>query len=496
MKKAFKPILVMILVALFAIATIPSVSAADPTLVVKNANEDFTFNLYTVATLDLETGKYTPKAGVDSSIVTAINTANQSGADFLAVLDAVTDNSKLGTLNENIITGKVPENGENYVPEVTITEPGIYYVKVKDQPSDNVSKVRNSVIVWPEYKNKKWDYSFTELDLATKVGTDRITKYFTDDVNAEYQCKGQGDTVKFTLRADVVGNAAEPATKYQIWDKMSPGLKYKENSVAIKYEDGTDASADFETPSIDEDGLKEDSDPYYKGGTFFQFNAKTNATGQVDSAAFYAHKEVVITYEATVLNSAGIGKNYNPNLDGLVYRLTGQNFDTVRPGKEKKVYTFSAEANKIDASATAKAKAENPQAGNTPLKGAVVGLYSDAACTKLLASGTSGDDGKVEFKVEGDANTIRLAPGKYYVKEISAPAGYVLSTVVYDLTVSADLNGNGMFNLDDNKVIENFATKMPETGGQGTWMFTLIGAGLILCAGILFIIVMRKKSSK
>lgn len=491
MKKAIKPILVMILVVLLAIATIPSISAADPELVIKNESEDFSFNLYKVASLDKDTGKYTIAPGVDASIAAAVNTANQSGADFLAVLDAVTDNSKLGTVDARIITGKVPENGENYVKSVAVTEPGIYYAKVKDQPSDNVSKVRNSVIVWPEYKGGKWDYSFTELDLGAKVGTDRITKYFTDDASAEYQCKGQGDVVKFTLRADIVGSANEPAVKYQIWDKMSPGLQYKENSVAIKYEDGTDASADFETPSIDANGLKEDSDAFYKGGTFFQFNAKTNATGQVDSATFYAHKEVVITYEATVLNAATIGKNYNPNLDGLVYRLSGQDFDTVRPGKEKKVYTFSAEALKIDASATAKANGNQ-----VPLKGATVGLYSDAACTKLLASGVSGDDGKVEFKVDGDANSIRLAPAKYYVKEISAPAGYVLSTVVYELTVKADLTGNGMNALDDNKVIENFATKMPETGGQGTWMFTLIGAGLILCAGLLLVVVMKKKSEK
>lgn len=489
MKKAIKPIIVMILVALLAIATIPTVSAAN-SLTVKNESQDFTFDLYKVASLDTATGKYNPASGVDTSVITAINTPNQSGADFLAALDAVTDTSKLGTFIVNL------SGLDGGTASKVLTEDGIYYARVKDQPSDNVSKVRNSVIVWPEYKNGAWDYTFSELDLGSKVGTDRVTKFFTDDENAEYQTKGQGNTVKFTLRADIVGSVNEPATKYQIWDKMSPGLKFTDGTITIKYEDGSDASADFETPIVNSTQLANDSDPKYKGGTFFEFDALTNADGTVTSQTFYAHKEVVITYEATVLNAAGIGKDYNPNLDGLVYRLQGQDFDTVRPGREVKVYTFSAEANKIDASATAKAQAENQQAANVPLKGAVVGLYSDAACTKLIASGTSGEDGKVTFKKEGDANSIRLAPGKYYVKEITAPAGYVLSTVVYDLTVSADLNGNGMFNLDDSKVIENFATKMPETGGQGTWMFTIIGAGLILCAGVLLIVVLRKKSNK
>ena len=51
-----------------------------------------------------------------------------------------------------------------------------------------------------------------------------------------------------------------------------------------------------------------------------------------------------------------------------------------------------------------------------PLAGATFTLYSDAACTKEIASATSGADGLVAFP--------KQAAGTYYFKEVSAPVGY------------------------------------------------------------------------
>ena len=486
MKKSFKAIVAIMLVALFAIAMIPAVSAANQ-LVVKNESKEFSFDLYKVASLDKTTGKYTVSAGVDASIVNAINTKDQSGADFLNVLDAVTDTSKLGEFLVNL-SGK-----DGGTSSYTITADGIYYAVVKDKPSGDIAKVKNSVIVWPEYKGG-WNYDFTSLDLGSKVGTDKITKAFAD-TEADSKSAKQGQVIEFVLTADRVGSSSDLATSYVIWDDMCPGLEYVKDSANITYDGETDANADFTvaTSKITENIVK------YSNGTHFTFTANTDVLNNKDSN-YYKADEVIITYKATVLNSAGIGKDYNPNKDGLKYELTsGKKAD--KAGREIKVYTYAAKANKIDATATAKAKAENASAANVALKGAVIGLYTKGDDNKLteIARGTSDENGNVSFKNGNDEKELRLAPGKYIVKEISAPAGYALSTVEYDLEVKDDndaRNGDGFFSLDGNKVIENFATKMPETGGQGTWMFTLIGAGLILCAGVLFVIIMKKKAAK
>ncbi|MDR1797039.1 MAG: leucine-rich repeat protein [Clostridiales Family XIII bacterium] len=57
-----------------------------------------------------------------------------------------------------------------------------------------------------------------------------------------------------------------------------------------------------------------------------------------------------------------------------------------------------------------------------PLAGAVFGLYGDSGCTALLGSRTTDAAGYAAWE--------ELAPGIYYVKEISAPTGYVLPSPV------------------------------------------------------------------
>lgn len=61
------------------------------------------------------------------------------------------------------------------------------------------------------------------------------------------------------------------------------------------------------------------------------------------------------------------------------------------------------------------------------LAGAVFGLYSDKACEKEIVRVTTGSDGNGKF--------TRLAYDDYYVKEISAPEGYIKDESVYSITL-------------------------------------------------------------
>ena len=65
----------------------------------------------------------------------------------------------------------------------------------------------------------------------------------------------------------------------------------------------------------------------------------------------------------------------------------------------------------------------------TVLSNAVFGIYSDSACQNLVSKMTTGADGTVK----SDA----LVAGTYYVKEITAPKGYVLSKDVHTLVIRA-----------------------------------------------------------
>lgn len=66
---------------------------------------------------------------------------------------------------------------------------------------------------------------------------------------------------------------------------------------------------------------------------------------------------------------------------------------------------------------------------NYSLANAVYGVYTDKSCKTKVAELTTDKNGK--------ANSVELTAGNYYVKEISAPSGYALSSTVHSVVVSA-----------------------------------------------------------
>ena len=60
----------------------------------------------------------------------------------------------------------------------------------------------------------------------------------------------------------------------------------------------------------------------------------------------------------------------------------------------------------------------------------------------------------------------------------------------------------GLTNAGDNtfafvtKTVKNVKITVPKTGGMGTTLFTICGASLIVLAGVMFVVLKRKKTSK
>ncbi|MCM1497911.1 MAG: SpaA isopeptide-forming pilin-related protein [Clostridium sp.] len=69
------------------------------------------------------------------------------------------------------------------------------------------------------------------------------------------------------------------------------------------------------------------------------------------------------------------------------------------------------------------------EASGVKLAGAVYGIYTDSGCTNLIQT--------MMTDAGGCAKSEALIAGTYYVKEISAPFGYVISNAVYTLEVKA-----------------------------------------------------------
>ncbi len=478
--KHTKRILAVVLAALFLLATVPTAFAADKELTITCDKDEFEFTIYKVASLaSTDTGAYTPEATCSDDVKAAIATANQTGAAFLSALNTAYDATpaNVGTALQGVV-----KKGSNKV----IDQPGIYYARCTKEHT-NKTKVANAVIVWPEYKNNAWDYGTNgkyTFALGTKVdfGNVSVDKNFTgkDDTTTTMN-SGMNKEVSFTLSASIVGSTTEKATKYIIWDKMSKGLSYVAKSAKVYYNRVADANAaddDFivNTESFTTAHAKYDAqkDSEYAGGTYITITAK-NTTLEDD--AFYGKTRVYVTYKAKINKDANIGQTGNPNKDGLEYNANGN-----KEGDERIVYTCQARIKKVNG------------ATNAGLAGCVLGIYEG---TTQLATGTSAADGTVKFLAAGEsganAKEYKLAPGTYTIKEESTVAGFLKSSATVTVTITDNDVATGTINVAEN--FPNYAIKTPSTGGMGTMIFTIVGGSLIVLAGVMMLVILKKRKT-
>ena len=479
--KYTKKIAAVLFAVIMIISLVPTAFAEGEELTFKCEKGAFEFTIYKVASLaSTDTGAYNFADGLNETVKTKINTANTSGADLLSALDSAyaSSASSVGTK----LDGVVKKNSNK-----TVSEPGIYYARVSKE-DDAGTKASNSVIVWPEYKNNKWDFG-TNNKLAVNLGdkvdvsTPEVHKQFTgkaQSVTEDYSGMNDSDGVSFTLTAKTVGSAEKKATRYIIWDKMCKGLTFDKSSVKIYYDSVADNNAadddftvDSEKFTTNHNAYDADKDSEYADGTYITITAKSSTLSGTD---FYRHDKVIVVYTANVNKDAVIGTaKGNPNKDGLLYNTNGSLF-----GEELRVYTCVARINKIDGKT------------NNALKGATLAIYSGST---ELASGTSDANGPVKFLVSGGTEEYKLTPGTYTIKEKSAPTGYILSKDSISVTIKdSDITADGVFSVSAQ--FKNYPAVAPKTGGEGTLMFTIIGALLIVVAGALLVVILKKRTSK
>ena len=137
------------------------------------------------------------------------------------------------------------------------------------------------------------------------------------------------------------------------------------------------------------------------------------------------------------------------------------------------------------------------QDGTTPLQGAVFSMFTErgyAADPKQSSKTdlTSDADGKI--------NLGALAYGKYYLVEVSAPAGYIPLSEPVEITVAASgvtytqegstlpMSRNGISYTEATKtytltVTNNAGYELPSAGGPGSSLYYLLGLMLTAFAG-------------
>ena len=214
------------------------------------------------------------------------------------------------------------------------------------------------------------------------------------------------------------------------------------------------------------------------------FRIALTASGMAKVAAVEGTEPVVRVYFDACIDEDAILGTEIPNQAHIRYE-NNVGIDFGRDSDTPEVHTGGISLVKVDASNQGRRLAgakftlnlQNEDGTYSP-----VSFFTDAAMTQRAAEAVTDADGCALF--------YGLAYGTYYLIETEAPEGYNLLTEPVEVVVSA------VTHLAENAVlVTNSAQfRLPETGGMGTALFTLGGAGL-LGTGALVLLGGRKKKT-
>jgi fimbrial isopeptide formation D2 family protein/LPXTG-motif cell wall-anchored protein len=294
-----------------------------------------------------------------------------------------------------------------------------------------------------------------------------------------------GDDVQYQITGTMPDNINDyKEYKYVFTDTMSEGLTYNKNAnITIDGNDVTEHFTETVTPN---------------GKTVVTWSCD-NLKG-INGVTLNKDTKVVVTYSAKLNQNAVIGAAGNPNTVNLTYsnnpNKNGEGETGKTPDDKNIVFTYKTIVNKFDQDqkslAGAAFKLEKKQSD---------GSY------KLVNELTAGEETTFEF--------TGLDDGDYKLTETTTPAGYNTITPI-EFTISAthdetsdnptlkELSGNptsGEATFTPDKaagslttdVVNKKGSTLPSTGGRGTTMIYIIGAALVVMAGI--VLAMRKKMS-
>lgn len=526
MKKLLKQLLAVTTAIMMAITLLPAMANAE-----EGASE---------ATTEVRTSTFTHDTGRFRILKTDRNQRGLSGAEFkyYKVYDidsnngAISKNSNFAdvpklpdelsgkndedltwanTLKNYIATYKIEANGtlktgaDGYTGYVEDASFGYYLIVETKAPTKQNNKTYVTgdpfFLALPGVANGTWNYDVTS---EPKVNDEGISgpekKILTTDSNEEIKPVSAndvhvGDYIQYQIKVrvpqftDKSFDVTDNMPKITITDTMSKNLTFvNDNSHPVTVTVGTQQkTANQYNLTL---GTKDSSE----SATYTAFTATLQANAVQANAGFNADdrgKEVTITYYAKV---EAINGSIDSNLQNSASVKVNDDSDIL--GGQTDSYTYGIELTKTLAG---EALTDNQKVyfdlyekkGETYTK--VTDLENVVSANKT--TGDEKDNGQF-VTTKGTPILIKgLSLGEYALKETTTVDGYTLLTkdVEFNL-VDSDLDGN----LDDansgilSKTVDNKkGFSMPDTGGMGTYIFTI--GGLVVMAGAVLLLVSSKK---
>lgn len=368
-----------------------------------------------------------------------------------------------GTNNSNLsgktvaATGKINE-GETKT-QLTVADSG-YYLVTTTAGSLCILKTAASNV---DVKEKNSEIP----DVVKKVKEDD-TNQFGDSNTAQI-----GQEIEFQATVTVKYNPKN----YVLHDEMSEGLDFIEVT-SVTVNESPVASSNYTVKTED----------LHDNKCTFEIAFKDEYLQQLTNGT-----QIVVTYKAALNDEAVIGGTGNTNKVKLEYQ-DKNNFT-----QEDTTTTYTYEFDLVKTNDTGKLlsgaefKLYDVATGGNPIKF----VKKDSGSYRVaLAEETANVVDTILIPEGGTVKISGLDSQKYYLEETKAPAGYnPLSTrkevdlSTGNLNLTADALNDGKYDTGDGGVqVENkTGNKLPETGGTGTVLFVVVGAVVVVGAGVLLV---------
>lgn len=482
--------------------TTPSTTSNTTEYKITAPNNTHTYEIYQIFTGTWDAGVLTNVKWGKNGIETTGTKVNSSILSELTKKNSSTSTEKLeeikkyANLNAEEVFKTVTNGSSAMVPT------GYYLIKDKDKSLEKdandsytlylVKIVNENIIITP-----KADKPTSEKKVKDVNDTEGTTSGWID--SADYDI---GDAVPFQLKGTVASDYANyEKYKFVFHDQESAGLTFDVNSVKV-YVDGTQITSGYTVTTSTTDG-----------DTFDVTFANLKEINSVQAGSV-----ITVEYESTLNDKAVIGSAGNPNEMYLEYSNNPNNAQGGETGKTPKdkviVFTYKLDVNKVG------------EDGETPLSGAEFKLEKKVK-TK---DGESWSEIAVSKNTEGTIFTFKgLDDGVYKLSETQTPAGYnTIEDIEFTVSATHEENSgdpkltsltgnatNGVLTFTATKVkdakghdtdqvagelsttVQNKkGTTLPETGGMGTTILYVVGAILVIGAGILLVTKKRMNANK
>lgn len=524
--KRMKKLVSVLLAAIMVMAMVVTASAATVTVPSDGILKDHTFTAYQVLSGREEGGVLSDVqwgSGIDSTaFLAALKADTTYGSLFNDCTDAAAVAKVLGDNNTNTALanavaklayanktgeGKVLASGENTLADG-------YYLVVDTTADVGNGGAYNTALL----------QVVGNINITVKTDAPTVEKKVLEDdkynQNGGYGTSyndvadyNMGDAVPFHLIGSVPDMSRYDTYKYIFHDTLSAGLTLNENSIKVYV-----ASDKAGTDKAEITGWTKAVD----GQSFtVSFTDLKTVTGVSEG------KYIIVEYTATLNQSAVVGLDGNPNVVYLEYSNkpdqsgSGDTDNTGKTPEDKViVFTYELDTTKVDG-----------QNNNEKLAGAEFKLHNSNNKWAIVDSNskvtgwadTEEGGSTLTSDTEGLFKVIGLDDGTYYLKETKAPSGYnLLSSEIIVVITATTTNGqtwtdgeasSALTNLEvtaDGKVgtgdtdtgvagitvANNKGSTLPETGGMGTTIFYVIGAILVIGAGVVLITRKRMSASK